>query len=172
MTLQYPIINDINNGILNGIKAMPQKDISSDGTNNFSLFRNEYTRSYPQSNMNDINKDSIIKKWYGSSNRDASSYIREKHTNVIGVGSLNASNKPFSFTSSTEKNTVDSALRRVRAGGSITPLKKSNSMTHGLTPGFPVGELIRTQNQSIHTIQSKTAMAYKPISKNIPPRFH
>ena len=172
MPFSYPIKNDINNGVLNSIKAMPQKDITSDGNDSFAMFRNEYMRTYPQSNMNDINKGKIIKKWYGSTNRDASSFVREKHTNEIGVGTFNNLNKPFSFTSYNEKNTVNDALRRVRGGGSVAPLKKSHSTTHGLTPGFPAGKLIRTQNHSIHPIQPKTAMAFKPISKNIPPHFH
>jgi hypothetical protein len=162
----------MNNSLLNGIKAMPLKDSTSDGTDNFALFRNEYMRSYPQSNMNDMANGKIVKKWYGINNRDSSSYTRELQTNEIGVGSLNAKNTPFSFTSSKEKNTVNDALRRVRAGGSVPPLKKSHAKTHVLTPGFPAGKLIRTKFQSIQSIQPKTAMAFKPISKNQPPHFH
>ena len=172
MSFLFPIRNDINNGVLNSMKAMPQKDITTDGTDNFAISRNEFLKTYPQSNMNDIQNGKMIKKWYGSTNRDSSSYTRELQTNEIGVGTVNTNNTPFSFTSSAEKNTVNSALRRVRAGGSVAPLKKSNAKTHGLTPGFPTGILIRTNNQSVQNIQQKTAMANKTISQNIPPHFH
>lgn len=173
MTSFYPIRNHVNNSILNSVKSMPLKDITSDGTDNFAITRNEYVRTYPQSNMNDLINGKIQKKWYGNTtDRNSSSFTRELQINEIGVGSLNASNKPFSFTSFNEKNTTNSALRRVRSGGSVVPLKKTQAKTFGLTPGFPTGKLVRTQFQSVATIHPKTAMAFKPISKNLPPRFH
>lgn len=173
-------MNIMNNGVLNSAKAMPQKDSTSDGTDNFAIFRNEYIRTYPQSNMNDVIDGKLVKKWYGNVNRDSSSYTREKQTNEIGVGSLNANNKPFSFTTYKDVNTVNTALRRVRSGGAVAPLKKSHAKTHGPTPGFPTGKLVRTscvdpssnscpRYTSIANIHQKAAMAYK---SNNHPLFH
>ena len=180
-------INNMNNGLLNSVKSMPQKDSTTDGTDNFAIYRNEFVRTYPISNMNDIKDGKIMKKWYGNVNRDSSSYTREKQINGIGGGSLNANNKPFSFTTVKDVNTVNSALRRVRAGGAVAPLKKSNAQIYGKTPGFPTGKLVRTQYncnntnishcnipqyQSNAKIQQKTALAYKINNTNNSLLFH
>ena len=179
-------INDINNATLTAVKAMPQKDLTSDGTDNFAITRNEYVKTHTENPQ-------TKKKWYGNStNRDSSVFIREKQINEIGVGSLNAKKVPFSFTSSESKNVVNDALRRVRAGGAIAPLKKVYEKPLGQTPGFPTGNLVRpgckivrsvekynnkeyiVENDCnpVHSIHPKAAMINKPISKNIPTKFH
>lgn len=176
--------NDINNAVLTTVKAMPLKDSTSDGTDHFAIKRNEYVNTF---------SSTPSKKWYGnSSSRDASSFTRLREIHEIGVGSLNAPQVPFSFTSSTSKNTVNDALRRVRAGGTVAPAKKIYSKPLGPTPGFPVGLLRRPSCKTVETIhkynnttrveksecipvqpiQPKTMMAYKPVSENLHRRFH
>lgn len=185
-------INDINNAKITAIKAMPQKDFTSDGTDNFAITRNEYVKTLPRTAFQ-TPAPANYKKWYGnSSSRDASSLIREKQIHEIGVGSLNATNVPFSFTSKIEKNTVNDALRRVRAGGSVAPAKKVYANPLGPTPSFPVGHLVRPSCKVVNTIHKynnttrtvktecipvqsmhpKAAMAFKPIGQTNPVRFH
>jgi hypothetical protein len=143
-------IQNINNGELKAIKAMPQKDISSDGNSSFEMGRQVYMRTYP-TNPN-LNKSTVTrynwhahqnvqqittsngKKWYG--NRDASQITEKKRNNSIGIGSLNASGKPLGFTTHTSINTVNDALTRVRAGGATAPPKKDANRHNNLTPSF------------------------------------
>jgi hypothetical protein len=181
-------IEDRNNAALTALKAMPQKDSTSDGTDNFAITRNEYVKSGVS-----VTPDPLVKKWYGnSSSRDASTFTRTREIQEIGVGTLNATQTLFSFTSSSEKNTVNDALRRVRAGGSVAPAKKIYAKPLGQTPHFPVGPLLRpackivnstvkyngtTRNvqsecRPVQAIHPKAAMAFKPISQSVPVRFH
>ena len=106
--------NNLNNGSLNFTRAMPLKDSTSDNTARFSAAREVYTETTP---------DTSMKKWYG--NRDSSSVTERRKNNAIGKGSINANNNALAFTSFTEKNTVNSAIRRTRAGGSTVPAKKT-----------------------------------------------
>ena len=46
-TLQGPIINNINNSELNSIRAMPQKDITSNNESSFEMSRSIYSRTFP-----------------------------------------------------------------------------------------------------------------------------
>lgn len=106
--------NNMNNGSLTFTRAMPLKDSTSDNSSRFSSAREVYTETTP---------DTSTKKWYG--NRDSSSVIERKKNNAIGKGSINKNNTELAFTSFTEKNTVNNAIRRVRAGGAIVPAKKT-----------------------------------------------
>ena len=106
--------NNLNNGSLNFTRAMPLKDKTSDNSARFSAAREVYTETTP---------DTSVKKWYG--NRESSSVTERRKNNAIGKGSINANNTALSFTSNTEKNTVNNAVRRVRAGGAIVPAKKT-----------------------------------------------
>ena len=162
------IVQDINNGTLSVIKSMPVKDSTSDGTSTFSMDRNVYMQTIPP--ITPTVKQNIEKKWF--KNRDASEVTRNRRVNEIGVGSLNASNKPQSFTTHRIVNTVNDALTRVRAGGACAPPKKNALRTNGPTPAFPTGILQRSKYHSIVNIQPKMAMASKPISKNLQQIFH
>lgn len=166
-------VQNINNGTLNGLKAMPQKDITSDGTDNFAITRNEYVKTYPRPTMDVLSNKGMVKKWYGNStNRDASSVTADNKINEIGVGTLNANKNAMSFTTHKDVNTVNDALRRVRAGGSVAPLKKNWAKLKGPTPAFRTGVLVRTENRSVATIHNKMAMMSKTVSKNMIKPFH
>lgn len=167
-------INDINNNQLSAIKAAPLKDSTSDGNSSFEMGRQGYMRTIPY-NPNNMPSTSTTynwqhrrnvqqttslnagvssqymngKKWYG--NRDASQVTTNRRTTQIGVGSLNASGNPMSYTSNTEKNSVQDALRRVRGGGAVAPAKKNANLNNAPTPSFaPI------QNKSIYGIKSPT----------------
>jgi hypothetical protein len=154
------MFNIINNGTLSTLKCMPQKDLTSDGTDSFAKDRYTYvntlqTQSVPlpvQTN----------KKFFG--NRDASEVIRNRRVNEVGLGTLNANKIPTSFTNTVQTNTVRDAITRVRAGGASAPAKKRAMRTNAPTPSFPAGPLVRTANRSVQPIQNKTAMAYKNIT--------
>jgi hypothetical protein len=108
--------NNLNNGSLSSTRAMPLKDSTSDNGSRFSSAREVYTETTP---------DTSQKKWYG--NRDSSSVIERRKNNAIGKGSINANNQTLSFTAHNEINSVNSALRRTRAGGSTVPAKRTGS---------------------------------------------
>jgi len=132
MYKMFTSLQELNNGALTAVKAMPQKDSTSDGTSTFELSRATYvhtqTSALPPAN----------KKWQG--NRDASQVTTNRRNTSVGIGSLNAGNRLFSFTTYKEINTVDDALRRVRAGGAVAPAKKAANPNNAPTPGFaPAG---------------------------------
>ena len=114
-----PIQNDINNRVLTGVKAMPMKDSTSDGTSTFSMFRRLYTETMPTG---------LAKKWYGGvANTDASRITVERRTAEIGVGSLNAGSGEISFTKPSDTTTQIRALHRLRNGGATVPAKKTHN---------------------------------------------
>jgi hypothetical protein len=181
-------INDINNGKLSAIKAMPQKDSTSDGDSTFSVDRRAYVKTYTNNLTNkanppghfgmgnhirptvfDGNQTAAQKKWSG--NRDASEVVRRQRVNSVGVGSLNAQNQPMCFQTHSNINTTRDALRRVRAGGATVPKKVTKKLTNAPVPGYPAGILVRTINHSVAVIHPKMAMAKKPISANMTKHF-
>lgn len=124
-------LHDTNNGVLTGMKAMPQKDLTSDGESTFEIGRQVYMRTLPNAIQPHLSQ---TKKWYG--NRDASQIVANRRNTQIGLGSLNASGKPMSFTSIKDVNTVNDALARVRGGGAVAPPKKSANKHNAPTPTF------------------------------------
>jgi hypothetical protein len=148
------IKQDINNGALSAIKAMPLKDSTSDATSGFELNRKIYERTYttplttaqvlaslksPRFGMSghtvfDGTHAPIQKKWMGSTNRDASQIISNRRTNNVGSGSLNYDNKLMSFTAYKDVNVVNNALCRVRGGGAVAPPKKAASPSQTFVP--------------------------------------
>jgi len=187
-------INDINNGRLSAIKAMPQKDSTSDGNSTFSGDRHAYIKTYtnnpaittnPPGHLGmdafgsgnrilptvfDGHQTAAQKKWTG--NRDASEVIRRQRVNSVGVGSLNAQRQPMCFETHSNINTTRDALRRVRAGGATVPKKVTKKLTNAPVPGYPAGILVRTINHSVAIVHPKVAMAKKPISTALPHHFH
>ena len=115
---RFLAINDMNNGILKGPKAMPQKDITSTNENAFSMNRHAFVRQTQVSTNKIISKTN--KKWIGG-NRDSSNITSKRRINTIGEISLNKSGGPISFTTSKPSNDVRDAKHRVRSGGSIVP---------------------------------------------------
>ena len=128
----YLSIQDINNGALNTKQAMPQKDVTSDGNASFSMGRQIFTQSYPATQL--TNSQYNEKKWYR--NRDASQVTANRRNNQIGSGSSNVTGNILSFTTYKDVNTVNDALTRVRAGGSVAPPKKAANKNNALVPSF------------------------------------
>jgi hypothetical protein len=154
------IKQDINNGALTAIKAMPQKDSTSDNTSDFELSRKIYEKTYSPVLTNaevlaalkpahfgmnsfmrmnrirptvfDGQQAPIQKKW--SANRDASQVTVNRRTNSVGTGSLNYANRLTSFTTYKDVNVVNDALRRVRGGGAVAPPKKAASPSQTFVP--------------------------------------
>lgn len=112
---RFLAIDDINNGILKGPNAMPQKDITSTNDNAFSMNRHTFVKQTEVARPNKTNK-----KWIGG-NRDSSNITSKRRINAIGEISLNKSGLPMSFTTIKPGNDVRDAKHRVRSGGSIVP---------------------------------------------------
>ena len=120
---------ELNNGTLSSVKAMPQKDLSSDGTSSFAMSRRQYSEVYPVIDQS-INK----KKKFIGGNRDASSVVARRRAVEVGVGTLNANNTPMSFTGVRDINDTNNALRRARAGGTYVPPKKAQHYSSTIDP--------------------------------------
>ena len=118
-----------NNGILYSRGAMPQKEINTDGTSNFTLGRRTYEE---QSNFEKTQtvQQVYAKKWIGG-NRDGSSVIERRRTQAIGKGSTNNQGKPIS-NKVVDNNQIRQALIRTRNGGSVVPPKCLH--LHSTTP--------------------------------------
>lgn len=130
-------LHDMHNGALNGIKAMPQKDSTSDGHSTFAMGRQRFVNTY----STDIptNQQYSQKKWIGG-NRDASQIVANRKNTQIGTGSVNASGDLMSFTTYKDINTVNNALTRVRAGGYMVPPKVRANLNNAPTTSFsPTG---------------------------------
>lgn len=108
-------------------KAMPPKDITSDGTSSFSTSRYSFIRMLQSPTATSLNTVNPVKKWVGGS-RDSSTIIANRRISVIGNGSLNAAQNQMSFATIRDINTVADARRRVRAGGATVPMKSRGIM--------------------------------------------
>jgi hypothetical protein len=130
-------MSNINNGVLQALRAMPQKDSTSDGTSNFEMSRLNYGAL-------STTRPNIHKKWMG--NRDASQVTTNRRVSEVGVGSLNANRVPISYTTFKDINTTADALTRVRAGGAVAPAKKGanrkNAPTPSFRPALPVNDIV------------------------------
>ena len=111
-----------NNGILSARKAMPMKEVNSDGDSSFAMDR----RVYMHTPISSDNLEIVAKKkWYGGSSvRDSTLVIEKRVKNEIGVGSLNADGNALSFKTVKDVNVTREALIRVRNIGSCVPAKK------------------------------------------------
>ena len=145
-------INNTNNAVLQGVKAMPLKDGCSDGTASFSNDRHLYAETV--GTYNDTVQQQLRKKWQGGT-RDASEVATKRRVASIGA-SLNASGNTFSFNSKTEKNTRIDALTRCRGGGACVPQKVRFSpsktgvpMTNGPPISYTPKHASRTANHAI-----------------------
>jgi DNA-directed RNA polymerase subunit beta len=87
-----PILQTINNAVLGGERAMPMKDITSDGTSSFALNRMTFARRGAVEQGS-----SLENKWVGG-NRDASNVIAKKRIQYIANGSLNAQLEKIDYT--------------------------------------------------------------------------
>jgi hypothetical protein len=158
-------INNINNGNLSSMHAMPQKDITSDNTSDFSNDRHKYFQSLDTTTITAAQKNH--KKWLGS--KDASTVTQNRRVNEVGVGSMNANKQTISFTTNRDTtNTVTDAKRRMRSQGSGVPVKCSHR-PNKLTPSFQVGTLIRTQYNCVENAQEQT---FNKNTNWVVPRYH
>lgn len=107
--------NNLNNGVLSTNNSMPLKDSTSDNNASFQIARRSYVDTEPNTSR---------MKWYG--NRDSSDVARRRRVFAVGKGTFNDLGKPTAFTSE-QKNIVNTALRRSRAGGHIVPAKATQS---------------------------------------------
>ena len=115
-----PILKNINNGTLLPIHAMPQKNLTSDNENNFAMNRFRYFQTYAPRNATYF-KELKEKKWIGG-NRDSSSLVANRKADAISE-TLNANNKPISFTTVLDNNTQRQAIERVHRGSTGVPAK-------------------------------------------------
>jgi hypothetical protein len=148
------------NGFLTFTKAMPQKDSTSDGDSSFVMDRSQYVNTLGYKTNTSIPIQNH-KKWLG--NRDASQFTTNRRISETGVGTLNANNVPFSFTTTRDVNTVDDAIRRTRCGGAVAPLKKNACRISPVPLHFPSAKLVRTKHCEI------PRLAYLRTSANTNP---
>ena len=144
-------IQPANNAVLSGIKAMPIKDSTCDGTASFAVSRHEYAETQQE------NQDPIPlqqqKKWFR--NRDASDVIARRRVQEIGVGSLNAQKGPIAFMNKNDTNSRVDALARVRGGGYVVPPKSRNRPNQSGAP-------IITPPRNVHVIRSQYRISSIP----------
>ena len=117
-----PILQNTNNAVLNGYKAMPAKDITSNGVSNFSLGRMNYARGFQIMQPSFVASAEPQKKWI-CRNQDASTITQARRITTIGSGTFNENERAMSFTAGNQVNTVNNALTRVRSQGSTVPRK-------------------------------------------------
>ena len=116
-----PILQGMNNGILSSVKAMPIKDLTSDGGSSFAMSRRGYTRALQLTAPS--NAVALEKKWFG--NKDASQITTNRRLAEVGVGSLNANATVMAFTNTSDSNSARQALNHARSGGAVVPSKKT-----------------------------------------------
>lgn len=153
--MPYPMIfslNDMNNGVLTGVKPMPIKDSTSDGAASFANNRHAYAETI--ATYNPTPRERLLKKWHGGS-RDASDVAAKRRVASMGT-SLNASGNSFAFVSKTEQNSRIDAIARCRGGGAAVPPKVRVSPSHTGVPTVnptPMSKLHwkipRSENHSI-----------------------
>lgn len=125
-----PVRTNINNGTLSFPKSMPQKDLTSDGGSTNMMGRRVYEEISNGTHTIAVDKQ---KKFIGG-NRDASSVVaRRRANNFKGMQSATAN----SNTTVRDINDTSSALRRVRAGGYVPPIKSAH-----LPAGFDIRKRI------------------------------
>jgi hypothetical protein len=146
------VLTTINNGVLHSIKAMPQKDSTSDNTSTFSMGRHVFMDTY--TNKTITNAQQNQKKWIGG-NRDASQVTTNYRNNQIGTGKLNATGELMGFTTYKDINVVDNALRRVRSGGAVAPPKKAVSPSKTCVPA-PAFRPMTQNMKAIYGIKTPT----------------
>ena len=112
--LGISVQTNTNNGELRGKSAMPQKSSTASNENQFSMNRllfSKTIRTFTTETV-DIQKE---KKFYGGSNRDASSVMQRRK--VFNVGVKNHSGGIMSFQGTSAVNNVKQAQQRVRNRG-------------------------------------------------------
>jgi hypothetical protein len=110
-------LNNLNNGKLRGVKAVPAKDLTSNSDSMFASDRKVYA-----TDIREQPKQMVQKKWIGGGCCDASDVSYRRRVLAAGA-SLNPNGNEISFMSKTEKNTLNDALNRCRNKGYCVPPK-------------------------------------------------
>lgn len=155
-------LNNLNNGKLTGVKAMPAKDLSSDADSSFASDRRAYANLIATDAATPSPNQVAQKKWIGRS-QDASIVALRRRIEAAG-SSMNPSGEALSFTSKTEKNTVIEALNRCRNQGYCVPpkVRASKHYTNLLTPVWQPPNLVRSKFHAVLT--KETPMTHKSIN--------
>jgi hypothetical protein len=103
--------NKGNNAIVNATNGMPQKFYPSSGDSMFSNARSTYSK--------DAGGGTLL-----SGNFDSSQHIQLKKLNAIGKGSMIKTPVSFQGQATPSDSYRNSALARVRGGGTVAPKKK------------------------------------------------
>lgn len=118
-----PVLENINNSVLSGRSAMPQKAQTSANENQFSMNRVIYAKTI-NSLLAETVETNQQKHFYGGKNHDASSVIQRR--TILNVGYKNKSGHPFSYQGAKNANDVRQAQKKVRNSGSAVPAKKTH----------------------------------------------
>lgn len=124
-------LNNLNNGKLRGVKAMPAKDLTSDSNGTFASDRKAY-ENILATDIQEQPKQMVQKKWIGGC-RDASDVSYRRRVLAAGA-SLNPNGNEMSFMSKTDKNTRIEALNRCRNKGNCVPPKVRASKQYTNVP--------------------------------------
>jgi len=155
-------LNNLNNGRLSGVKAMPAKDLSSDADGGFASDRKAYANIYATDTANPAPNQISQKKWIGGC-RDSSDVSYRRRVAAAG-SSLNPSGGAFAFTSKTEKNTVIEALNRCRNQGKCAP-PKVRASPHRTNVPTPIYQTPNLQRSKFHAVLTKeTPLTHKQIN--------
>lgn len=144
-------LNNINNGILTGVKAMPAKDLSSDANSSFASDRRAYANLIATDAAKPTLDQVAQKKWIGGT-RGGSDVAFRRRVEATG-SSMNPTGGAYSFTPKTEKNTIIEALNRCRNQGYCVPpkVRASKHYTNLPTPVWQPSNLVRSKFHAILT---------------------
>lgn len=119
MSSEFPTKQVNNNKITNAIMGMPFKPTTMTQGALFPMGRRTFINKI--SNPSETQQPILSKK--KKFNNTAGEHINKRKNNAIGNSSTNHLSQEMSF-SGIDKSGVNSALRKVRSGGSVAPKKK------------------------------------------------
>lgn len=188
-----PILQGLNNGVLNVTNAMPLKNLTTNNEQSFEIDRKLFNKAYvPTVNFSlqqtgrsflqrqspaiqhgyvvDGPKTALQKKWIGG-NRDASQTALRRRMNTTGES--NQKPGPKSFNTTSDNNVRIDALARVRGGGARVPLKVTNRpVTYTLVPNDAIPVFYRVVAAGLAAV-SGTIVNISGFSANgISPGFY
>ena len=117
-----PVPSNINNRILSGTSAMPQKSSTSSNENQFSMNRSLFAKTIKTYNSQTVDTAKGKKFYGGGGNRDASSVMQRRK--IFNVGEKNHSGGNISYQGTNSQINVTQAQQRVRNSGYVPPQKK------------------------------------------------
>ena len=142
--VSFPLKQNINNGITNSNYGMPQKFNGADGGASFSMGRNIYLNTHKANETTQVSLTNAYAKRHSCSTcnkqqcgcmsgksipvQSSDQYIQRRKNQAIGRGTItgqNGGSTALSFkttqTGNKHSTSANSALRRSRSGGSVTP---------------------------------------------------